>query len=135
MPVFYVQLYIYQLCRVLNYIHRVVGICHRDIKPQNLLVNPHTHQLKICDFGSAKVLLLLTSFRPSTSCFRRCRLPFTCPLLLVPPLLLFPPTKTRALYSLQPITFHQKRLPPNRSNLPPPPYTNPLALLPGEEIR
>ncbi|KAL7109288.1 hypothetical protein ACP275_06G166400 [Erythranthe tilingii] len=35
--------------------------------------------------------LLLTSFRPSTStsCFRRCRLPFTCPLLLVPPLLLF----------------------------------------------
>ncbi|XP_012840178.1 PREDICTED: shaggy-related protein kinase epsilon [Erythranthe guttata] len=57
MPVFYVQLYIYQICRALNYIHRVVGICHRDIKPQNLLVNPHTHQLKICDFGSAKVLV------------------------------------------------------------------------------
>jgi serine/threonine protein kinase len=32
-------------------------VCHRDIKPQNLLVNPHTHQLKLCDFGSAKVLV------------------------------------------------------------------------------
>ncbi|EYU35064.1 hypothetical protein MIMGU_mgv1a020168mg, partial [Erythranthe guttata] len=38
--------------------NRVVGICQRDIKPQSLLVNPHTHQLKICDFGSAKVLVL-----------------------------------------------------------------------------
>ncbi|OIT27879.1 shaggy-related protein kinase delta [Nicotiana attenuata] len=41
----------------LAYIHNCIGICHRDIKPQNLLVNPHTHQLKLCDFGSAKVLV------------------------------------------------------------------------------
>ena len=34
-----------------------VGICHRDIKPQNILVNPNTHVLKICDFGSAKRLV------------------------------------------------------------------------------
>ncbi|CAA0813599.1 Shaggy-related protein kinase theta [Striga hermonthica] len=57
MPFLYVQLYTYQICRALNYIHRVIGVCHRDIKPQNLLVNPHTHQLKICDFGSAKMLV------------------------------------------------------------------------------
>nr|CAA11862.1 shaggy kinase 7 [Petunia x hybrida] len=57
MPIIYVQLYTYQLCRALNYMHNVVGVCHRDIKPQNLLVNPHTHQLKICDFGSAKMLV------------------------------------------------------------------------------
>ncbi|KAL8139068.1 hypothetical protein V2J09_005069 [Rumex salicifolius] len=43
--------------RALAYIHGSVGVCHRDIKPQNVLVNPHTHQLKICDFGSAKVLV------------------------------------------------------------------------------
>ncbi|CAN1308625.1 Shaggy-related protein kinase theta [Linum perenne] len=56
-PMIYVQLYTYQICRGLNYLHNVVGVCHRDIKPQNLLVNPHTHQLKICDFGSAKKLV------------------------------------------------------------------------------
>ncbi|CAD6211695.1 unnamed protein product [Miscanthus lutarioriparius] len=56
-PIIYVKLYAYQMCRALAYIHRVVGVCHRDIKPQNLLVNPHTHQLKICDFGSAKKLV------------------------------------------------------------------------------
>ncbi|KAL3536865.1 hypothetical protein ACH5RR_000231 [Cinchona calisaya] len=57
MPSIYVQLYTYQICRALNYLHSVIGVCHRDIKPQNLLVNPHTHQLKICDFGSAKMLV------------------------------------------------------------------------------
>ncbi|CAN7040024.1 unnamed protein product [Brassica oleracea var. botrytis] len=57
MPLIYVKLYTYQICRALAYIHNCFGLCHRDIKPQNLLVNPHTHQLKICDFGSAKVLV------------------------------------------------------------------------------
>lgn len=27
-----------QICRALNYMHKVIGVCHRDIKPQNLLV-------------------------------------------------------------------------------------------------
>lgn len=57
MPLLFVKLYTYQICRALAYIHGAMGVCHRDIKPQNLLVNPHTHQLKLCDFGSAKVLV------------------------------------------------------------------------------
>lgn len=108
---YYHVLFCLQICRALAYIHNCIGICHRDIKPQNLLVrffpkidmlfddyafillivfgplslqihvffvlfliglfigkhkriffvyfqvNPHTHQLKLCDFGSAKVLV------------------------------------------------------------------------------
>lgn len=50
------QLYMYQLFRSLAYIHSL-GICHRDIKPQNLLLNPETGVLKLCDFGSAKTLI------------------------------------------------------------------------------
>lgn len=46
----------YQLFRSLAYIHSL-GICHRDIKPQNLLLNPTTGVLKLCDFGSAKILV------------------------------------------------------------------------------
>jgi len=44
------KLYIYQLFKALGYMHSI-GICHRDIKPQNLLVNPKTGVLKLCDFG------------------------------------------------------------------------------------
>lgn len=40
----------YQLFRSLAYIH-ANGVCHRDIKPQNLLLNPETGVLKLCDFG------------------------------------------------------------------------------------
>lgn len=56
MPILEVKLYIYQLFRSLAYIHSQ-GICHRDIKPQNLLLDPTTGVLKLCDFGSAKILV------------------------------------------------------------------------------
>uniref|UniRef100_A0A8I6YYL7 Protein kinase domain-containing protein n=2 Tax=Hordeum vulgare subsp. vulgare TaxID=112509 RepID=A0A8I6YYL7_HORVV len=57
MPLIYVKLYMYQLFRGLAYVHTVPGVCHMDVKPQNVLVDPLTHQVKICDFGSAKVLV------------------------------------------------------------------------------
>lgn len=56
MPILEIKLYIYQLFRSLAYIHSQ-GICHRDIKPQNLLLDPATGILKLCDFGSAKILV------------------------------------------------------------------------------
>ena len=55
-PHLHVKLYVYQLCRSLAYIHRL-GICHRDIKPQNLLLDSAAGILKLCDFGSAKKLV------------------------------------------------------------------------------
>ena len=55
-PMLLVKLYVYQNFRALAYLH-ALGICHRDIKPQNLLVDSNNHVLKVCDFGSAKRLV------------------------------------------------------------------------------
>lgn len=55
MPMQLVKVYGFQMCRAIAYIH-ALGVCHRDIKPQNLLVDPASHVLKLCDFGSAKML-------------------------------------------------------------------------------
>ncbi len=55
-PMILVKLYAYQMFRSLAYIH-AIGVCHRDIKPQNLLIDPSTNVLKLCDFGSAKKLI------------------------------------------------------------------------------
>jgi len=52
----YTKVYMYQIARSLAYIHSE-GVCHRDIKPQNLLLNNATHEAKLCDFGSAKHLV------------------------------------------------------------------------------
>ncbi|MES1907129.1 MAG: Glycogen synthase kinase-3 beta [Cercozoa sp. M6MM] len=54
-PMTLVKVYMYQMCRAMAYCH-ARGICHRDIKPQNLLLDPRSHIVKLCDFGSAKVL-------------------------------------------------------------------------------
>jgi len=56
LPMIIVKLYSYQMLKSLAYIH-ALGICHRDIKPQNVLVDPNTHVVKLCDFGSAKRLI------------------------------------------------------------------------------
>jgi len=52
----YVKLYSFQMIKSLAYLHGK-GICHRDIKPQNILIDLETHKLKLCDFGSAKKLV------------------------------------------------------------------------------
>jgi serine/threonine protein kinase len=55
-PMQLAKVYCYQTLRGLAYIH-AIGICHRDIKPQNILVDPKGNRLRICDFGSAKRLV------------------------------------------------------------------------------
>jgi glycogen synthase kinase 3 beta len=65
-PPLLVKLYTYQMFRALNYLNALgthktyIGIAHRDIKPFNILINPHSNKLVICDFGSAKQLVKST---------------------------------------------------------------------------
>lgn len=47
----------YQMFRGLFYLNHI-DIAHRDMKPQNVLVNDANWKLIICDFGSAKKLVL-----------------------------------------------------------------------------
>lgn len=55
LPVSFVKLFTYQLLRGLAATH-AQQVAHRDLKPENLLVNWGTGELKLGDFGSAKVL-------------------------------------------------------------------------------
>ena len=50
-----INLFSFQLIRSINYIHSL-NICHRDIKPQNVMIDLKNNSLKLCDFGSAKQL-------------------------------------------------------------------------------
>lgn len=54
-PYPHMKAYTFQLARAMLYLHGF-GISHRDIKPLNILVDPKTVTLKICDFGLAKKL-------------------------------------------------------------------------------
>ncbi|KAH8363143.1 hypothetical protein KR084_005930 [Drosophila pseudotakahashii] len=73
LPINFVRLYMYQLLRSMAYLHSL-GFCHRDIKPQNMLLDSETGILKLCDFGSAKQLV---SGEPNVSyiCSRYYRAP------------------------------------------------------------
>lgn len=52
LPIDTVKLYLYEMLRGIHYIHKH-KILHRDLKPQNLLINSNG-VLKICDFGLAR---------------------------------------------------------------------------------
>ena len=56
LSLFDVKRYAFQLFNGLAHMH-AVGITHRDIKTTNLLVEPLSKTLKICDFGSAKKII------------------------------------------------------------------------------
>ena len=50
-----IKLYMFQILKGLNYL-ATLSIAHRDIKPQNILVDSTKNKAVICDFGSAKII-------------------------------------------------------------------------------
>ena len=49
----HIRAYLYQTFKALEYIH-ARRICHRDIKPDNLLCDPNSLKCRLCDFGCSQ---------------------------------------------------------------------------------
>ncbi|AIN98341.1 protein kinase, putative [Leishmania panamensis] len=56
LPLNWVKVVLFQLARALAFMH-ARHVCHRDLKPGNVLVDPHTGRVQLCDFGSAKQIM------------------------------------------------------------------------------
>lgn len=48
-----IRFYLYELLKALDFCHSK-GVMHRDVKPQNIIVNPHKRILKLIDWGLAE---------------------------------------------------------------------------------
>jgi serine/threonine protein kinase len=46
----------YQLFHAVAYLHKS-GLIHRDIKPNNVLIDCEKIEVKLCDFGMARLKL------------------------------------------------------------------------------
>ena len=54
-----IKSFVYQMCKAIAYLHSI-NMIHRDVKPENLLIDENL-QLKICDFGFARKVKLNNS--------------------------------------------------------------------------
>lgn len=52
-PISNLQMFLYQILRGIAYCHSH-RVLHRDLKPQNLLIDRRTNALKLADFGLAR---------------------------------------------------------------------------------
>lgn len=50
-----IKLILYQILKTVDYIHSK-NVLHRDLKPNNILVNEETWEVKICDFGLSRAV-------------------------------------------------------------------------------
>ena len=55
-PPILIKLFSYQIFKALSFL-QTFQICHRDLKPKNILFDPSNFQVKLCDFGNAKILV------------------------------------------------------------------------------
>jgi cyclin-dependent kinase-like len=49
------KLFIYQMLKAIVFCHKN-NVVHRDVKPENLLVNPSDNSMKLCDFGFSRMM-------------------------------------------------------------------------------
>ena len=52
-----VKAIVYQILAALNYCHQS-KVLHRDLKPENILLTEDFEEVKMCDFGLARAVLL-----------------------------------------------------------------------------